>query len=100
MEQSLTQEDPGVMDYDYDVDGDYYPDFYSDNEVLDDGEESPWDTAEHAPWMTASQMLKDCVVPTIFDGASHMGHVLVWCLVYRLTTQIVQVCADLTLQLV
>lgn len=81
------------MDYDYDVgyegEEDFYPDFYSDNEFLEDESKiSPWDDQSGLPPMSIYKLLSTCIEPTLSDGIKHAGKALAWCLIYRITTQI------------
>ena len=84
-----------MADYDYDFlpgmdDGDFYPDFYPDNDVLigDEDGASPWDDAGSLPPMSVFELISNCVQPTLNDGLKHIMRCLAWCLIYRVTTQI------------
>ena len=43
-----------------------------------------------APFSVA-EILEHCIEPTVTDGLRHMGKIIVWCLLFRLVTQTVQV---------
>lgn len=82
-----------MADYDYEIlheggDEDYYPDFYPDNDVLGDEDQSPWDNQDVFPEMTMLELLNRCMIPTLLDGGHHILVALTWCLLYRISTQI------------
>jgi len=83
-----------MADYDYEIldeggEDDYYPDFYPDNEVLGDEDQSPWYNQDHFPELTLQQLFNRCIIPTLQDGGHHIFVALAWCIVYRMSTQFV-----------
>jgi len=48
----------------------------------EDLEASPWSSA-----MSLSEVLEHCVIPTAESGTAHVGKVIAWCIIFRLTTQ-------------
>ncbi|XP_046438427.1 protein-serine O-palmitoleoyltransferase porcupine-like [Daphnia pulex] len=85
-----------MADYDYDIspDGeeDFYPDFYPDNYALNEDDKlSPWNEQEGLPPMSLFQLYHSCIYPTINDGLNHIFKAVAWCIIYRITTQTVNI---------
>ena len=80
------------MDYDYDLgiegENDFYPDFYPDNEVLDEDALSPWNEQSGLPPMLVYKLFSTCIEPTLSDGLKHAGKALAWCVIFRISTQL------------
>ena len=41
---------------------------------------------------SVSEIMEHCIEPTVTDGLKHMGKIIVWCLLFRIVTQTVEVC--------
>jgi len=87
----------GYHDYDYTEEELAEPDFYVDQFYGGgmDQEESDDDLGGGLAPFSVSEILEHCIEPTVTDGLKHMGKIIVWCLLFRLTTQTVQIPASL-----
>jgi len=68
---------------------DFYVDqFYPAGALQDDLEEEMGGGL--APF-SVSEIMEHCIEPTVSDGLKHMGKIIVWCLLFRIVTQTVEV---------
>ena len=49
---------------------------------------------------SVSEIMEHCIEPTVTDGLKHMGKIIVWCLLFRIVTQTVEVCVRSAPQIV
>jgi hypothetical protein len=81
---------PVYQDYpDYDMDGDEFaePEFYVDQFYPPQDEFEDEDDGGGLAPFSLSEILEHCIEPTVTDGFKHMSKILVWSLIFRLSTQ-------------
>jgi len=68
---------------------DFYVDqFYPTGGLQDDLED---DMGGGLAPFSVSEIMEHCIEPTVTDGLKHMGKIIVWCLLFRIVTQTVEV---------
>ena len=60
----------------------YFPEHMGDMEEMDGGGLAPF---------SVSEILEHCIEPTMTDGLKHMGKIIVWCVIFRVVTQVSRV---------
>jgi len=70
--------------------GDFYDEFEVLDQIYDDYpiESDVWYRDVEEPQQTLAELYELCISPTLRDGISHVGRLIVWCLIYRISTQI------------
>lgn len=84
--------DFAYYDYDQESDSAEYVDYY-DEDIYEFPGEEPWEEEEEeeiTSQFTLSELYEYCVVPTLSDSYHHLYNLLVWSLVFMLTTRIVR----------
>ncbi|XP_037782493.1 protein-serine O-palmitoleoyltransferase porcupine-like [Penaeus monodon] len=84
-------------DYDYDPNAEdvEYLDYY-DDEIYEIPEDEPWeDDDDLESQFTISELYEYCVVPTVTDSARHLYNILMWSLIFSISTRFVRVPACL-----
>lgn len=73
-----------MNDFDYDL--------FDDDIIYDDFSMSPtnlwYEEEDIDETVKVTELLELCVEPTIRDGFSHAGKLLLWCFLFRITTQL------------
>jgi len=65
---------------------DVYVDRYYHPGEMELEEEDPMDGGGLAPF-SFSEILEHCIEPTLTDGLKHMGKIIAWCIIFRISTQ-------------
>jgi len=66
---------------------DYVDQFYHADSSMMDQEDLDGMESGLSPF-TVSEILHHCIEPTLTDGVKHTGKIIVWCVIFRLTTQV------------
>ncbi|CAL4073739.1 unnamed protein product, partial [Meganyctiphanes norvegica] len=79
-------------DYDYepDVDDVEYLDYY-DDEIYEIPNEARWEEEDIIlPQYTVTELYEYCVIPTLTDSVRHLYNLIIWSLLFTLTTRTVR----------
>ena len=63
---------------------DFYVDRYFQNMEVDDDMEMGGGLTP----FSVSEILEHCIEPTLTDGLKHMGKIIIWCVIFRVVTQL------------
>jgi len=81
-------QDYGDGDYEFSeeelAEPDFYVDRYFQNMELDDDMEMGGGLTP----FSVSEILEHCIEPTLTDGLKHMGKIIIWCVIFRVITQL------------
>ena len=62
------------------------PDFYVDRYFPDPMDMEEMEGGGLAPF-SVSEILEHCIEPTVKSALAHVGKLIVWCVIFRVTTQ-------------
>jgi len=66
---------------------DYVDQFYHTDASMMDQEDLEGMEGGLSPF-TVAEILHHCIEPTLMDGVKHTGKIIIWCVIFRITTQI------------
>ena len=83
---------PVYQEYeDYDMEELAEPDFYVDRYFQNMGEDDDDMIGGGLAPFSVAEILEHCIEPTLTDGIKHMGKIIVWCIIFRVVTQLSKV---------
>lgn len=89
-----------MNDFDYDL----FEDLEEMSPMYDDayvpGANLWYEEEDENESMKVTELLELCIEPTLRDGFSHVGKLLLWCFLFRASTQIGVVSTDTSLPLI
>jgi hypothetical protein len=70
------------------MDGDFDYDGYDEAEFSQGDEQSDiWTEEEEGGGVSVSELYSLCLLPSLSEGVMHVAYLLLWCFIFRITTQ-------------